>query len=50
MAGWAATSGGPQYYTSSSELYNGRPSDHRCKWEFSGGGAYNNNTIAKEVN
>jgi hypothetical protein len=49
LAGWAATSGGPQYYTDY-ELYNGRQSDHRCKWEFNGGGVGGNNVIAKEVN
>ena len=49
MADWAATDGGPQRYTSSSELWNGRPSDHRCKWELVGGGVSANNTISKEV-
>jgi len=50
LAGWAATSGGPQHYTGTSELYNGRPTDHRCKWEFAGTGVSGNNVIAKEVN
>jgi hypothetical protein len=49
LAGWAATGGGPQYYTDY-ELSNGRQSDHRCKWEFNGGGVGGNNVIAKEIN
>lgn len=49
LAGWGATSGGPQYYDGA-ELSSNKPTNHRCKWEFSGTGSGTNNVIAKEVN
>jgi hypothetical protein len=44
---WA--SGGPQYYTGA-ELSSGRPSDHRCKYEFESGPTGTEHVLGKEIN
>jgi len=40
LGDWGATSGGPQYVTTGNDCSSGRPSNHRCKFEMSGSGAY----------
>jgi len=46
---WAATNGGCMQLTTSGDCASGRPTDHRCKFEFGGTGQMSHNMIYKEV-